>query len=386
MLVRTLTNLFHAGPLLREATAQGNAKVLASMLGPAWRGLVKQEAHGAAGSPMAAAHRAWFDWTYARRQPELAKLYEAAKRAQWNATSDLDWTISVDPGDPTRPLVPDGFVPVSEHPVWNTLSAAERGMTRFRLVAWLLSQFLHGEQGALFAAAQVVEAVPWMDAKLYGSTQVVDEGRHVEVFHRYLSEKLGKVYEINDNLYVIVDALMTDGRWDVKFLGMQILIEGLALGAFGLLRQLTAEPLLRKLLSYVIADEARHVHYGVLALQETFTQLSERERRDREDWTLEICMLLRNRFLAHEFYEEHFAHAMSRAEWDALVARSQLMGLFRQTMFKRIIPNLKRIGLLSPRIRPRYEALGLLGFEHLPAAPELTARDLLEESAGQPHG
>ena len=99
----------------------------------------------------------------------------------------------------------------------------------------MLSQFLHGEQGALFAACQVTEAVQWLDGKLYGSTQVVDEGRHVEVFFRYLDEKLGKLYTVNDNLYTLIDALMTDGRWDLKFLGMQIMIEGLALGAFGLL-------------------------------------------------------------------------------------------------------------------------------------------------------
>ena len=125
---------------------------------------------------------------------------------------------------------------------------------RASLTSWMLSQFLHGEQGALFAACQVTEAVCWMDGKLYGSTQVVDEGRHVEVFHRYLVEKLGKLYAINDNLYTIIDALMTDGRWDLKFLGMQIMIEGLALGAFGTMRQSTKEPLLKELLTYVFVE------------------------------------------------------------------------------------------------------------------------------------
>jgi hypothetical protein len=151
------------------------------------------------------------------------------------------------------------------------------------MLAWMLSQFLHGEQGALFAAAQVTEAVPGLDAKLYGSTQVVDEGRHVEVFHTYLTRKLGKLYRIDDNLYVIVDALMTDARWDVKFLGMQIMIEGLALGAFGNIRRVTGDPLLRDVLRLVITDEARHVHFGVLALERLYTcELSEKERRERE--------------------------------------------------------------------------------------------------------
>ncbi len=253
---------------------------------------------------------------------------------------------------------------------------------RHALLAWMLSQFLHGEQGALFAACQVTEAVQWLDGKLYGSTQVVDEGRHVETFHAYLTHKLEKLYEINDNLYVVVDALMTDSRWDLKFLGMQIMIEGLALGAFGFLRAATGEPLLRQLLTFVIGDEARHVHYGVLALQKFYaSEVSGKERREREDWAFEVAYLLRNRFLAHEFYEEHWAHEMSRAQWDRYVLESEMMALFRRTMFKRIVPNLRRIGLLSDRVRGRYEAIGLLQYEHGRAAPELTAEDLIEDRA-----
>jgi hypothetical protein len=208
----------------------------------------------------------------------------------------------------------------------------------------------------------------------------VDEGRHVETFHTYLTRKLEKLYQINDNLYVVIDALMTDGRWDLKFLGMQILIEGLALGAFGFLRAATSEPLLKQLLTRVIGDEARHVHYGVLALKEFYVHgVSERERREREDWAFEVVCLLRNRFLAHEFYEEHWAHEMSRSEWNRLVLASEMMAMFRRTMFKRIVPNLKRIGLLSERVRGRYGKLGLLEYEHGPAAPELTAHDLIED-------
>ncbi|MHB8873128.1 MAG: ferritin-like domain-containing protein [Myxococcaceae bacterium] len=232
----------------------------------------------------------------------------------------------------------------------------------------------------------MTEAVPWLDAKLFGSSQVIDEGRHVEVFHRYLTTKIERLYEINDNLYVVIDALMSDSRWDMKFLGMQIMIEGLALGAFSMLRQATREPLLRQLLTYVIADEARHVHYGVLALEEHLRQLSDRERREREDWAFEVSLLLRNRFLGHELYEEYYAHQMTRSEWDKLVTASSMMSLFRSSMFKRIVPNLKRIGLLSERVRSRYRELGMLEFEHCRAAPELTARDLMQEDATSARG
>jgi hypothetical protein len=204
----------------------------------------------------------------------------------------------------------------------------------------------------------VTEAVPWLDAKLYGSSQVVDEGRHVEVFHGYLTRKLEKLYEINDNLYTIVDALMTDPRWDMKFLGMQIMIEGLALGASAPSGRSPASPCCGSLLTNVITDEARHVHFGVLALHECFGSSPTRSSARREDWAFEVSLLLRNRFLAWEFYEEHWAHAFRRSEWERLSVESKLMGAFRQTMFKRIVPNLRRIGLLSERIRSRYDAAG----------------------------
>jgi len=380
-LATLLENVKANGPHFRDAASRGNLAVLKSMLGPAWRGFVKQDAKGSGQSALPVAHDVHFDWQYQRDQPDMAKLYEAAKVSQWNASLDIDWTIAVDPDDPARPLLPDSYVPVKGLPIWENLSRKDKNKQLHAMTSWMLSQFLHGEQGALFAACQVTTAVPWLDGKLYGSTQVVDEGRHVEVFHGYLTRKLEKVYEINDNLYVIVDALMTDARWDVKFLGMQIMIEGLALGAFGTLRQMTREPLLKEILKRVITDEARHVHYGVLSIQE-FVQkgISERERREREDWAFEVSLLLRNRFLAHEFYDEFYAHAMTRKQWDEMVLKSEMMSMFRKTMFKRIIPNLKRIGLLSDRVRPHYEQYGLLEFEHGRAAPELSAQDLLDDA------
>ncbi len=375
-------NLASSGPLLRDAVQAGNLRVLVSMLGPAFRGLVQRRGRREESTPLQVDYRAQFDWRYRRSEPQMARLYEAAKSSQWNAATDIDWAMEVDPESVERPLIPVSIVPLANYPGFVKLAPREKARQGHYLMAWMLSQFLHGEQGALFAAAQVTEAVPWLDAKLYGSTQVVDEGRHVEVFHGYLTRKLEKLYDINDNLYVVIDALMTDSRWDLKFLGMQIMIEGLALGAFGFLRAATSEPLLKQLLTYVIADEARHVHYGVLALQKVYTgQLSGKERREREDWAFEVAYLLRNRFLAHEFYEEHWAHEMTLRQWDQYVLESEMMQLFRRAMFKRIIPNLKRIGLLSDRVRARYDAIGLLQYEHGRAAPELTAQDLIEDRA-----
>ncbi len=375
----TISNLFQTLPLMRDASASGNLTVLKSLLGPAWRGMVQQLGKSAPNTQMPVSYPVHFDWHYLRDRPQLARLYAAAKDSQWHPQKDLDWSQQVDPLSDEVPLLPWDFLPVYGLKQFGLASPKEKAEQRRGITSWLLSQFLHGEQGALFAACQVTEAVPWLDGKLYGSTQVVDEGRHVEVFHSYLTTKLEKKYEVNDNLYVVIDALMSDSRWDMKFLGMQIMIEGLALGAFGMIQQKTREPLLKQMLTYVISDEARHVHYGVLALQEFISQLTDREKREREDWAFEVSLFLRNRFFAHEFYDEYYGHAMSRAQWEQLVLQSEMMKMFRRTMFKRVIPNLKRIGLLSDRIRPKYAELGLLDFEHGRAAPELSAKDLIED-------
>jgi hypothetical protein len=378
-IIDTFSNVVETLPLMKDASASGNMQVLRSLLGPAFRGMVLQRGKNEPVSSMPVDYSVQFDWHYLRNKPELARLYEAAKSSQWNGTTDLDWTTSVDPLSDEHALLPWDFLPISNLASFRQASPKERAEQRRGITAWLLSQSLHGEQGALYAACQVTEAVPWLDGKLYGSTQVVDEGRHVEVFHAYLTKKLEKKYDINDNLYVVIDALMSDSRWDMKFLGMQIMIEGLALGTFGMIQQMTMEPLLKKLLTYIITDEARHVHYGVLALKDFVRELSEKERREREDWAFEVSLFLRNRFFAHEFYDEYYGHVMTRQQWERTVLESEMMTRFRKTMFKRVIPNLKRIGLLTDRIKPKYAELGLLGFEHGKAAPELTANDLIDD-------
>lgn len=352
-------------------------------LGPSGvRGLLLKRGKQGVPSVMPAKHGAYFNWAYPHDQPEMADLYGRAKRGQWDGDS-LPWELDVDFDNPDLAMFPEGaFDWEFGRSIGMRLDEGERMKLLVDLGTWALSQFLHGEQGALLASAQVTEAVQFMDGKLYGATQVVDEARHVEVFSRYLLEKAGKVYQINDNLFTIIDALMTDGRWDLKFLGMQIMVEGLALGAFGTMYHQTREPLLRELLRNVIQDEARHVHYGVVALREHITtQLSERERREREDWAFEVAMLMRNRFLFYEVYDEWFGHKLSRADWREFITRSPSMEQFRAMMFGRLVPNLREIGLLSARIRPHYERVGLGKYFDGRAADMLSGDDIITEAA-----
>jgi hypothetical protein len=348
-------------------------------LGPSGiKGLVLHRGKQGVPTEVAAAHRVHFDWTYPSDQPEMASLYRRAKDGQWDGAS-LPWDISVDPLSPDAPLLPEGFLDFDHLARFGVrLDARERRELLYSLSAWMLSQFLHGEQAALFAAAQVTEAVRFFDGKLYGATQVMDEGRHVEVFNRYLDTKLNKLYQINDSLFVIIDSLMSDGRWDMKFLGMQIMVEGLALGAFTTLYRETREPLLSELLRNVIRDEARHVHYGVCALREYFTKhLGEREREEREDWAFEVALLMRNRFMAYEVYEEWFEGRLPRAAWRHFMSTAPGMDEFRAVMFGRLVPNLRAVGLIGPRMLPRYRSAGLHEYLDGLAADQVNEHDLL---------
>jgi hypothetical protein len=331
---------------------------------------------------MQASHRAHFDFNYGGDYPEMYDLYRRAVANQWDAETTLDWSTDVDPLNPEVPVLPADMAPLAGLAAKGIrLDEKEKWQLVHSFASWLLSQFLHGEQGALLATAQVTESVQWIDGKFYGSTQVMDEGRHVEVFFRYLETKLGKLYQVNDNLFTIIDNLMTDSRWDMKFLGMQIMIEGLALGAFSMMYQATKEPLLKELLRYVIQDEARHVHYGVLALKRHFGEaITETERQDREDWAFEVALLMRNRFMAHEVYEEWFEGRLARSQWNEVMLESPFMKEFRQIMFKRLIPNLEYIGLMSDRIKPSYEKSGLHTFLGLKNATQLTGEDLLRDA------
>ena len=351
-------------------------------LGPSGlRGLLLKRGKQGRPTLIKANHSTHFDWQYPADNPEMAELYNRAKQGQWDGATYLPWDTDVDPLNPEVPIIPEGYVDFSILEGFGVhLSEQDRLAFRHSMASWMLSQFLHGEQGALMAACQVTEAVPFFDGKFYGATQVVDEGRHVEVFHRYLDTKLEKIYQINDNLFVIIDALMEDSRWDMKFLGMQIMIEGLALGAFGTLYQQTREPLLKELLKMVIQDEARHVHYGVLALRGHFTrELSEKERREREDWAFEVALLMRNRFMAYEIYEEQFAGALTREKWREFVLRAPGMERFRQVMFSRLVPNLREIGLLSDRIKQHYDRVGLMKYFGGLAADRLSGERLLAD-------
>jgi hypothetical protein len=303
-----------------------------------------------------------YAWNYEMVRRDLHTLYEKAKRDQWNATEQLDWGLGV---DPEAENLPDVQIPVYGTHIWEKLTPGEVKKLRREQIRWSLSNFMHGEQGALLATAQIVDATPWMEAKFYGSTQVMDEARHLEVFSRYLHEKLGGTYPINASLKALLDHILTDSRWDMKYLGMQIMVEGLAMAAFGFMHKLCQEPLLTDLLHNVIRDESRHVAFGVLSLNDYYLHMSPEELREREEFVYEGCRLMRDRLLAEDVWE---AMGWPVAEVRDIVLHSPQMVEFRKMLFSKIVPNVKRLGLLTPWVRERFADLDILQFEHLEAS------------------
>jgi len=295
-----------------------------------------------------------FSWDYDRDRPELAKLYEKAKRAQWNAETDIDWSIDVDPLD-SGGLA--DYLPMIAADAFAHFNPRERAEAAYQFNAWITSQFLHGEQGALLATAKLVRQVPDIDAKFYGATQVLDEARHVEVYARYLRDKLEATYPINPNLAQLLEMIVADPRWDITYLGMQIIVEGLALAAFGLIHQFSTEPLIKTITRYVMADEARHVAFGTLSLHGLYDDLTAAERREREDFVVEAAWLMRDRFLAHELWER-----LGIPDGDGLAdsIRTPMLQLFQRVLFAKITPNLTKIGLLSAPLRVRLVSIGAI--------------------------
>ncbi len=316
-----------------------------------------------------------FTWDYTKgARPALDKLYEKAKVSMWNGETDLPWDTEVDQesivianAEQNSGVNGAGALGLADFDVTGTPFEKWTPDQWMRLGIesqnWTLSQFMHGEQGALICTAKIVETVPWIDAKYYASTQVMDEARHVEVFARYLDTKLSGHYPVNAHLKMLLDDIITDSRWDMTYLGMQVMVEGLALAAFGFMHQMSTEPLLKQLLRYVMSDEARHVAFGVLSLQEYYANLSDAEIFERQQFAFEAAVRMRDRFLQQEVWERMDVPVKDAIE---AVMRTPTRQLFQMMLFSKIVPNCKKLGLLDRNdawLRRRFEEIGVIQFE-----------------------
>jgi hypothetical protein len=349
---------------------------------------------------LATAMQVVYQWDYDPAVEELRNLYVKAAEAQWIGDKALDWDRPIDLVKfSTTPL--GAGVPLEKTSSWRSLPEETTSELVRRTAAFRLSQFLHGEQGALMVAAQLVNAVPHTDAKFYAATQTMDEARHVEVFAKYI-EKLDEIRPIAPSLKGILDQTLQTDDWMKKLVGMQIVVEGLALYAFREMRNLTEEPLLKDLLTYVARDESRHHAYGVLYIERCVPLLSDSARVELEDFALECARSLIDRNAQGFFttllqiWQEvgvdpaamfNSVHA-EREEITRDMPRGRRLGPVQGF----VIPTLRRCGLLSERVATHYHGFLKDNFggrvagenveeflQHLPDLPADTARWVMGE-------
>ena len=301
---------------------------------------------------------AHLNWDYRPSHPQLRTLYEKAKQAQWNASTDVDWSTEVPfgaplPDDSSYAMASFESSPLARRgrPIWDTF--------RWELQSWMVSQFLHGEQGALVVAARLVEVAPDLDSKYCAASQAIDEARHVEAFSRYLLTKVPQPYPITAPLAALLRDILADPAWDITALGMQIIVEALAMAAFRMANTTFHDDLVKQITKLVARDEARHVSFGVISLTEVYREMTTAERTLREEMVLEASSLMRRRFLLEDIWERL---DVDRAEGVEFAATNEMMVKYRQAIFAKIVVALDNIGLMTPRVRDGLDKLQLLGF------------------------
>lgn len=289
---------------------------------------------------------------YSGAAEKLRELYTKGKAAQWDVDTDIDWSPVIEFGstglDPRA--VPLGLG--LDSPVPDDLV----NEFRWQYQAWMTSQFMHGEQGALTATARLVETVPDINAKFYAASQVADEARHVDAYSRYLGN-LGHSYPISRPLEDLLGNILSESRWDMIYLGMQIIVEGLALAAFRLGSAGFADPVIKQITELVARDEARHVAFGVVSLEGFYDQLTSPEIADREEFICEAALLMARRFRLKEIWEYMDLDVDAGTRF---AAHDPTMVTFRRLMFAKVVSGLRRLKLLTPTVRDHFVDLSLM--------------------------
>lgn len=301
---------------------------------------------------------------YECQAPDMRRLYENAKRDQWNASRDIDWGATV---DLESGIFADELIDAHGTDALARLDAKTFARLNVEFSSWRLSQLLHGEEGAMLACSQLVDMVPGNDAKFFQSTQVVDEARHTEVLSRYLLDKCGgRIYPISPNLKKLFDFILGTDKWFIKTIGLQLLAETFAVALFRLLGETSKDSLLRQICKRILTDESRHMGFSVLSLPDEIRGLSPSDLREVEDFMGEaIVLVLRGQF-PREAYE---AVGMSGEEIGKVkkvrveVAReadqAYFRSVFRREMHTTVVSNMKKVGLLNDRTTAILRNIGI---------------------------
>ncbi|MCP4003062.1 MAG: ferritin-like domain-containing protein [bacterium] len=298
----------------------------------------------------------------------LRDLYELAKKEQWNAATDIPWELETDPASVGDMMSDPGVEPYDFVKALPTEKQIELSKRRS---AHLLSNFLHGEQGAMMICGQLVEVVPDMDGKLYASTQVIDEARHVEVFARYI-QRLDRIYPIMPGLKALLNAVLQADLWQMKCVGMQVIAESLAMGSFKKMQEITEDDVLRKVFELTAQDEARHVSYGLIYMKDEIPKMNERDRDRLEDFAFTAMTILATNGLMEEQQGKKWVDPLDQVYRDLGIdpkkANDEIISRLSDPEALKAQPNpfrdyaypqLERIGLITDRTFSKYREVGL---------------------------
>jgi len=301
---------------------------------------------------------------YTVHAPDMRRLYENAKRDQWNVSKDIDWS---QPVDLDRGIFADGLIDGYGSDIWNKLDEKTRRELNVEFSCWRLSQLLHGEEGAMLACSQLVDMVPTNDGKFFQSTQVVDEARHTEVLSRYLEDKCGgRIYPMTHNVKHLFDYLLGQGKWFIKTAGLQLVAETFAVGLFRMLAETSQDPLLQVISKRILSDESRHMGFSVLGLPDMIASLNPSEMRELEDFTAEACRLVLRGQFPREAFEKVGLSERDIKEIERIRvenARSNDYSYFRQVfrreMYTQVVSNMKKVGLMTEHTAENLRKLGI---------------------------
>ena len=297
-------------------------------------------------------------WEYGSEVQELRSLYEKGKQGQWNAEVDLDWSIPVSKDEWV--LNPQASMLAQVTALMGKDEATQKAAA-FDELNYLFSQLLHGEQAALLLCGQLTNVCDKMDEKWYAASQVIDEARHVEAFAKLMQRKFGTIYPIGPTLKTLLDILLEAETAQKKTLGMQTLFEGMAVGIMDMMRSECRNPLVIEALRRIEQDEARHAAFGVLMMRRVVREATPGQRNEMEDWAFGILEALnanQQLDMLHHLGPKYGIDADNVTQM--FLSLPNFAELNSMPYMHTVVPNLRRLGLITERTESRWRELGML--------------------------
>ena len=299
---------------------------------------------------------------YAHRTRAFEDLVSATHEHFWDPL-DSRYIDFSEPFDLTREAVlPLAFFPEFQVPAVQELSESARLRLANECARWMISSLLHGEQAAMSLCTNLCNMLVDPGAQEYASNQAREEARHVTAYSKYIEVRWGTPYRVGDSLGGLLTELVAAPEVYKKLVGMQILVEGLAMGMFAVVNALTLDPVLKRVTQLVMTDEAFHQKFGKTWAEKTLPHATAEEHRLVEDWAA-ACFekLLLNLVNIRERREIYGPFGLDWRElrdgcerfYGADARREQLKQ--PGNVFRILAATLVKAGVVSERTRPIYQ-------------------------------